>query len=93
MFRLGEPALLEGVFRAAGFVEIVIHPVGLRRRFASAAEPVQTMKNPFLQQLMTKLSDTERAQAWEEIEQEFRRFEGPNGFEMSGEVLIGVGTK
>jgi ubiquinone/menaquinone biosynthesis C-methylase UbiE len=93
LFRLGEPALLEGVFRAAGFVEIVIHAVSLRRRFPSTAEAVQTMKNPLLQQLMTRLSDAEREQAWEEIREQFLQFEGPKGLEMPGEVLVGIGTK
>jgi ubiquinone/menaquinone biosynthesis C-methylase UbiE len=93
MFTLGEPSLLEGVFRAAGFLEIVTHAVTLRRRFASTAEAIQAMRNPLLQQLMTKLTDAEREQAWEEINQQLRTFEGPNGFETTGEVLIGVGTK
>ena len=93
LFTLGEPSLLEGVFRAAGFLEIVIHAVSLRRQFASTAEAVQAMKNPVLERLITKLSDAEREQAWEEIEQQLRQFEGPKGFEAPGEMLIGVGTK
>jgi hypothetical protein len=51
------------------------------------------VKNPVLQQLIAKLSDAEREQAWEEISREWHRFEGPNGFEVPGEVLIAVGTK
>ncbi|MET0500062.1 MAG: methyltransferase domain-containing protein, partial [Candidatus Binatia bacterium] len=35
LFTLGEPLLLQGVFKASGFLEIVIHAVSLRRRFAS----------------------------------------------------------
>ncbi len=35
----------------------------------------------------------EREQACVEIERQMRRFEGPNGLEVPGEVLIGVGTK
>ena len=41
---------------------------------------------------MAKLSDAGREQAWKEIEQQLSQFEGPNGFEAPGEVLIGVGT-
>jgi hypothetical protein len=93
LFTLGEPSLLEGVFREAGFVEIVIHAVSLQRRFASTTEAIQAMKNPVLQQLIAKLSDAEREQAWEEISRKWHRFEGPNGFEVPGEVLIAVGTK
>jgi hypothetical protein len=93
LFTLGEPSLLEGVFSEAGFVEIVIHVVSLQRRFASTTEAIQSVKNPVLQQLIAKLSDAEREQAWEEISREWHRFEGPNGFEVPGEVLIAVGTK
>ena len=93
LFALGEPSLLEGVFRAAGFLEVVIHPVGLRRRFASAAKAVQAMKNPVLQKLIARLSDAERERAWAEIERELSRYEGPDGLEVPGEFLIGVGTK
>jgi hypothetical protein len=46
-----------------------------------------------LEQLIAKLSDAEREQAWEEIKRRLRQFEGPNGFEAPGEMLIGVGTK
>ena len=42
---------------------------------------------------MNRLSDAERELAWTEIEQELRPFEGPNGFEAPGEVLIAAGTK
>jgi hypothetical protein len=42
---------------------------------------------------MSQLHDAERELAWAEIEAQFRRFEGPNGCEIPGEVLIGVGTK
>jgi ubiquinone/menaquinone biosynthesis C-methylase UbiE len=93
MFTLGEPSILEGVFREAGFVHIAIHAVSLRRRFKSATEAVRSVKNPVLQQHLDKLSDAERGQAWVEIEQQFKQLEGPNGLELPGEMLVGVGTK
>jgi ubiquinone/menaquinone biosynthesis C-methylase UbiE len=65
LFTLGEPLLLEDVFRAAGFLEVAIHAVSLRRRFASTTDAIQAMKNPVLEQLIAKLSDAEREQAWE----------------------------
>jgi hypothetical protein len=52
----------------------------------------QITPNPALQQLMNKLSDADREQAWEVIRQQLRPLEGPNGFEAPGEVLIVVGT-
>ena len=42
---------------------------------------------------MAKLSDADRELAWKEIEQQLGQFGGPNGVEVPGEVLIGIGTK
>jgi ubiquinone/menaquinone biosynthesis C-methylase UbiE len=93
MFALGERSLLEGVFRAAGFSDIVVQAVPLLRKFASVAESVKGMQHPLLQQLSAKLSDKEREKAWAEVEREFSRFQGPNGVEFPGEFLIAAGTK
>jgi len=93
MFTLGEPSILEALFRTAGFLEVFIKAVPLQRRFASAAEAVKAMQTPILQQVAAKLSDTEKEKAWVEVEQEFNRFQGPTGVEFPGEFLIAVGTK
>jgi hypothetical protein len=44
-------------------------------------------------ELLNRLNEVDRERAWAEIEREFKRFEGANGCEIPGEVLIGVGTK
>ena len=93
LFKLGDPTLLEGLFKEAGFFDIAVHSVTLRRRFASAEKASQALENPVLRQLMAKLSEAEREQAWDEVKRELSRFEGPNGCEMTGEILIGVGRK
>jgi len=43
-------------------------------------------------ELLTGASDPECEAAWAEIERVLRRFEGPTGLELQGEVLVGVGT-
>lgn len=93
MFTLGEPSILEALLRTAGFLEVFIQVVPLRRRFASVAEAVRGMQSPILEQLTAKLSDTEREQVRVEVEQEFNRFQGPTGVEFPAELLIAVGTK
>ena len=93
MFTLGDTSVLEGVFRTAGFLEVFIQTVPLQRRFASVAEAVKGMQSPILQQLLEKLSETEKEKARVEIEQEFSRFQGPSGVQFPSEILIGVGTK
>jgi hypothetical protein len=42
---------------------------------------------------MSRLNDADRELAWAKIEQQLRQFEGPNGFEAPGEVLIAAGIK
>ena len=94
MFVLGQPTFLESLFEAAGFRDVAVHAVTLRRRFASSEAAIQSVSNPVLNQMMAQLSEAEREQAWTEIKREFRQFERPpDGFELTGEVLIGCGTK
>jgi len=96
MYALGNPGALEDVFRQVGFLNVSVRSAPIPRRFQSAAGAVANMKKATagdLGELMKQLKESDREQAWAEIEEEFRRFEGPNGFEAPGEVLIGVGTK
>jgi len=46
-----------------------------------------------LRQLINRLHDRAREKAWVDIAEQLRRFEGPNGLEVPGKVLLGVGTK
>jgi ubiquinone/menaquinone biosynthesis C-methylase UbiE len=93
-FRLGAPGMLEDAYRTAGFREVSVHTVPIRRRFPSLAEAMQYERGPLpLRELMGRLSDAEQAQAWAEIERALGQFVGPNGFEATSEQLIGVGTK
>ena len=93
-FRLGAPGMLEDAYRTAGFQEVSVHTVPIRRRFPSLAEAMQYTRGPLpLRELMVRLSDAEQVQAWAEIERALGQFVGPNGFESTEELLIGVGTK
>jgi ubiquinone/menaquinone biosynthesis C-methylase UbiE len=93
-FRLGAPDILEDAYRTAGFREISVHTVPTRRRFPSLAEAMQYARGPLpLRELMTRLSDAEQRQAWDEIERALAQFVGPNGYDSPCELLIGVGTK
>jgi SAM-dependent methyltransferase len=95
MFALGPPGILEETFRASGFLDVAVHTVPTRWRFSSTAEAIRAIKDPFpgLERITAQLTDADRELAWAEIEKQLRQFEGPNGFEAPGEVLIGVGTK
>jgi len=95
MYALGDPGALEDVYSRAGFLNVSVHAVPIQRRLPSAADAVGNMRKGAgeLREFMSRLNDADREQAWAEIEEQFRRFEGPNGFEVPGEVLIGVGMK
>ena len=95
MYALGAPGVLEGLYREAGFQNVSVHAVPIPRGFPSAAAAVGNMRKGAgdLKELMTQLNEADRERAWAEIAEQFKRFEGPNGFEIPGEALIGVGTK
>jgi ubiquinone/menaquinone biosynthesis C-methylase UbiE len=95
MFALSKPGVLEETFKKSGFSDVVIHMLPTRWCFPSTAEAIRALKDSFpgLQHLMGQLSETQRELAWTEIEQQLSQFEGPNGFDAPGEVLIGVGAK
>jgi SAM-dependent methyltransferase len=94
-FSLGSPGVLEEAFGRAGFREAQTRVVAAPLRLPSAAECLRFERESFgaLHQMLAGLTEAERQAAWEEIEQELRRFEGSNGFEGPCELVIGVGTK
>jgi len=95
MFSLSGAGVLEGLYRDAGFSDVAIHCAALRRKYSSLQDTIHSLKGSFavLQDHMVKLSETDQARAWEQIEQGMSQFVGPNGFDAPGEALIGVGTK
>jgi hypothetical protein len=95
MYALGDPGALEDVYRQAGFLNLSVQEVPIKRHSPSAADAVRNMRKGAgdLKELMNRLSEADRELAWAEIEEQFSRLEGPSGLEIPGEVLIGVGTK
>ena len=96
MYALENPGALEDVFRQVGFRNVSIHAAPIPRRFPSAAGAVANMKKAptgDLGELMKQLKEADRERAWAEIAEKLQQFEGSNGFEAPGEVLMGVGTK
>jgi SAM-dependent methyltransferase len=94
-FSLGDPGVLEGVFRQAGFANPEVRTVPVPHRMASAAEYVRVAREAFgaFNALMAPLSPQERESAWNEVEGAMRSFESPGGFEVPGECLVGAATK
>ena len=95
MYAIGEAEVLENLYSTAGFLDVSVRAVSTTRHFPSASDVIRTMRNNAgdTGQLMDGLNEANREVAWAEIEQQFTQFEGLNGLEIPGEVLIGVGTK
>src|SRR5215207_3388951 len=94
-FSLGAPGVLEAALSAAGFTDVRVEAVPAPLRLPSAAECVRFERESFgaLHQMLAGVSEAERAAVWDEIEQELRAFEGPQGFAGPCELIIAIGTK
>lgn len=94
-FSLGGDGALEGAFVEAGFRDVKVEVVDAPLAVESAAECLQFEKESFgaLHQMLSGLSDQEKDQAWQEIEEKLREFEGEDGFRGPCELVIAVGTK
>ncbi len=94
-FSLGSPGVLEKAYEKAGFRDVRARTVPAPLRMPSAAECVRFERESFgaLHQMLSGVDDVEKNAAWEEIEQELRRFEGPDGFEGPCELVVGGGIK
>jgi ubiquinone/menaquinone biosynthesis C-methylase UbiE len=94
-FSLGQTGVLEAAYEEAGFGGIEVRTVDAPVRFPSAAECVRFERESFgaLHAMLTGVPEHERQEAWEEIESELGRFEGPDGFEGPCELLVAAGTK
>ncbi len=94
-FSLGGDKVLEEVFIEAGFTDVKVEVVDAPLRLETAAECLQFEKESFgaLHQMLSNLSDEEKDQAWQEIDESLREFEGEDGFRGPCELVIAVGTK
>ena len=94
-FSLGDPGVLEGVFRQAGFADPEVRAVPVPHRMASAAEYVRLAREAFgaFNAMMAHLSPQERESVWNEVEGSMRSFESSGGLEVPGECLVGAATK
>lgn len=94
-FSFGAPGVIEAAFEQAGFVDIAVRRLGAPVRMSSAAECVAFERESFgaLHQMLSGLDEAGREEAWQEIEQELGRFEGPDGFEGPCELIVAAGRR
>ena len=94
-YSLGSPGVLETAYQKAGFRDVEVRVVAAPLRLPSAAECVRFERESFgaLHQMLAGVSEAEREETWQEIEQELRQFENTSGFEGPCELVIGAGSK
>jgi ubiquinone/menaquinone biosynthesis C-methylase UbiE len=94
-FSLGGDGVLAEAFQRAGFRNVVTEYVDAPLRLTSAAECVRFEQESFgaLHQMMSGLSEAERAETWAEIAEALHQFAGPEGFVGPCQMIIGVGTR
>jgi len=94
-FSLGTPDTLTDIFSQAGFRNIEVATIDAPLRVSSTAECLQFEQESFgaLHQMLSALSDTEKDEAWQEIEEALGQFEVNGQFVGPCEMLVAVGTK
>ncbi len=93
-FSLGADGVLATTYERAGLRDVEVRKIDSPVRLSSAAECVRFERESFgaLHQMMASLSDTERAETWDEIERELRQFQTADGFVGPCEMLVGAGS-
>lgn len=95
-FSLGGEGVLAKALEQAGFRDVEVRKIDSPVHLPTAAECVRFERESFgaLHQMMASLSEDERADTWQEIEQALLRFESPaDGFVGPCEMLVGAGTR
>lgn len=94
-FSLGDDHVLEDAFLQAGFTDVESRVVPAPLRMSSVEECMRFERESFgaLHQMLSGLPEPERASVWEEIDDAMRQFEGPQGLEAPGELIVCAGVK
>lgn len=94
-FSLGRAGVIESVLAKAGFGDIEVETVNSPVRLPSAAECTRFERESFgaLHQMLSGLTESERTDTWDEIEEALRQFETSAGFVGPCEMLVASATR
>ena len=87
---------LKDVLRQVGFRDVAVEPVAIRWRFPSVAATLDYYRLNVAvlpRETRDRLAGAVGEHVFAEFEQALDAFRGPNGLEVPGEALIGVGAK
>jgi len=93
-FSLGGDGVLARTLEQAGLRDVEVRRIDSPVQLTSAAECLRFERESFgaLHQMMSTLSDAERAETWQEIETALGQFESADGFVGPCEMLVGAGV-
>ncbi|MFO1059456.1 MAG: class I SAM-dependent methyltransferase [Dongiaceae bacterium] len=94
-FSLGQSGAIEAAFERAGFRNVSAVKLVANLSMTSASECVRFERESFgaLHQMLSGLDDRGKAEAWAEIEESLRSFEGPDGFAGPCTLIVAAGEK
>jgi SAM-dependent methyltransferase len=94
-FSLGQPGVIEAAFEQAGLRNVSARKISADLIMASAAECLRFEKESFgaLHQMLSGLDERAKSEAWAEIEEALRSFEGPSGFAGPCTLVVAAGQK
>lgn len=94
-FSLGSSGVLEEALTSAGFRDVEIRVIDAPVQLKSASECLQFEKESFgaLHQMLSGLSNSEKEEAWAEINEKLCEFESDGSFRGPCEMIVAVGTK
>jgi len=95
IFSLGSAGIIDNLLSKSGFRDVQVRRQLSPLRMRSADECVRFMKESFgnMHQMMSRLSDKEEEDAWEEIRSEMEQFETGGRFTGPCELVLASGTK
>ncbi len=95
LMSLGRPGLLESLMRDAGFVDVRATKLAAPFRLPSAADYVEFLRSstPPLRAALARLDESDRKQAWADIERKLEAFRTDDGWEGPNELLLVSGAR
>jgi len=91
---LGEVEELQTILEMSGFVNIQISSLDIPIRMSSSEDCVRYLQatSPTINDLISKLSITEKEKIWDEVGQSLSTFEDEEGFELTHKVIVAAGS-
>lgn len=94
-FSLGGPGVMATALTTAGFTDVVVEELDAPLRMPSAADCLRFAQESFgaLHQMLSGLPPAEQDQAWAEVSDALRQFEGPDSFVGPCRLLVAAGIR